>query len=283
VPQTARSATEVARTGIIFLAGLIYVSLLWSGLPTLLPAPLNEFAFLHDKLIGDWWRSHVQIPGPTNRSHYLLWAASSVATGLLIPIACLLVARRRLSEMGLGWPNRLGWRFTAAGIVLSIPFGLWVLAENPQAMADVWRDFRYIGVCGGIVMIPEHFLICGVFVALLLPERKLPEVVSVARADGSMFCRSLQWLGLAQLPQENGRHPVLAWFGLTPATLFAILSSGLLFMIAHVGEPGLELALALPGGAAVAYITLRSHSIWPGVLAHYALNLIPLGLWLMFR
>ena len=281
--RTTHRATSVTLTGIIFLVGLIYVSVLWSGLPTLLPAPFNEFAFLHEKLIGDWWRGHVHIPGPSNRSHYLLWAASSVATGFLIPIAVLLMARRRLSDMGLGRPNRLGWRFTAAGIVLAIPFGLLVLADNPQAMAEVWKDFRYIGMCGGIVMIPNHFLIGGVFVALLLPERKLPEAVSIMPVEGNPIRRGLRWVGLAQRPHERADPRWLAWFGLTPASLFAILASGLLFMIAHVGEGGLELALALPGGAAIAYMTLRTHSIWPGLLAHYALNLIPLGLWLLFR
>lgn len=283
VTKTPRPMRNAILSGLIFFGGIIYISSFWSGLPTLLPAPLNGFAFLHEKLIGAWWRAHIHVPGPAYRCDYLFWAANSLVIGLIIPFAALALAGRRLSDMGLGWPNRLGRRFTGAGVVLSIPFGLWFLAVSPQAIAEVWKDFRYIGLCGGIAMIPEHFLICGVFVALLLPERKLPEDVPLTPADGSTIRRCLRWLGLAQSPQGTGRHAALAWFGLTPATLFAVLASGLLFLIAHVGEHGLELALAMPGGAAVAYMTLRSRSIWPGLLAHYALNLVPLGLWLLLR
>lgn len=289
-PKTALPATNTLRpvrkaivTGLIFIVGLIYVSVLWSNLPNLLPAPINRFAFLHDKLIGDWWRGHVHVSGPAYRNNYLYWVASNLLIGLVIPVVVLLLAQRRLSDMGLGWPNRLGRRFTGAGIVLSIPFGLWVLTDNPRAIAEVWNDFRYIGLCSGIAMIPEHFLICGFFVALLLPERKLPENVPLMPVEGRMIRRCLRWLGLARSPSGTGRHAALAWFGLTPASLFAILASGVLFLVVHVGEPGLELALAMPGGVAVAYMTLRSRSIWPGLLAHYALNLVPLGLWLLLR
>jgi membrane protease YdiL (CAAX protease family) len=279
----ASGRRQLVVTGLIFVCGLVYGSVLWSGLPTLLPSPINEYGFLFEKLVGDWWRNTVHLPGPPSRSHYVLWAAGRVVTGFVLPIAALVMARRRLTDMGLGWPNRLGRRFILAGIVLSIPFGLWVLAADSHSMTDVWNDFRYVGVCGGIVMIPEHFFICGLFVALLLPERKLPEVVPVPPVKGPMFRHGLAWLGFGPSTADNVRHPVLSWFGLTPACLFAILASGLLFMFTHIGEPGLELALSLPGGTAIAYITLRSHSIWPGLLAHYALNLIPLGLWLMFR
>ncbi len=281
VSNTPRPAHSAVRSGLIFFGGLIYVSAFWSGLPTLLPAPLNGCAFLHDKLIGAWWRAHVQVPGPTYRCDILFWAASSLVIGLIFPIAILAMSGSRLSDIGLGRPNRLGRRFTAAGMLLSIPFGLWFLAVSPQAIAEVWKDFRYIGLCGGINMIPEHFLICGFFLALLLPDRKLPEDDSLLPADGPANLRCLRWLGLAQSTQGNGRQGLLAWFGLTPASLFAVMASGLLFLIAHVGEHGLELALAFPGGVAMAYMTFRSHSIWPGLLAHYALNLVPLGLWLL--
>ncbi|HKQ47967.1 MAG TPA: CPBP family intramembrane glutamic endopeptidase [Phycisphaerae bacterium] len=270
-------------TGLIFTVGLIYVSVFWSRLPNLLPAPFDGYLFLHERLIGAWWRRHVHVSGPAYRSEYVFWAASNVVIGLVIPLAVLVLARRRWSDMGLGWPNRLGRRLTAAGIALSIPFGLWVLADNPQGIEEVWNDFRYIGLCGGIAMIPEHFLICGFLLALLLPERKLPEIVPLLPAEGGMIRRCLRWLGLAPSLSGVGRHAALAWFGLTPASLFAILASGVLFLVVHVGEPALELALAMPGGVAVAYMTLRSHSIWPGLLAHYALNLVPLGLWLLLR
>ena len=41
--------------------------------------------------------------------------------------------------------------------------------------------------------------------------------------------------------------------------------------------------MSFPGGVAVAYVTLRSHSIWPAILAHWTMNLIPLGLLALSR
>jgi len=55
-----------------------------------------------------------------------------------------------------------------------------------------------------------------------------------------------------------------------------LLVSGALFAAVHFGKPRLELALSMPGGLAVAYLTLRSHSIWPAIVAHYALNAVAL-------
>jgi len=268
---------------LVFVVAAIYVCASWSRLPSYFPAPLNQFSFVHDKLIGAWWRGHVVPQGPAYRSDYLLWAANSVVIGLLVPLALLTVARKSPSDMGLGRPNALGSRFTVAAVLLSVPFGLWVLVDNPRAMAQVWNDFRYIGLCGGVAMIPEHFLLCGVIVALLLPERKLPRNVPLAPVEGAAPKRLLRWLGLAQETRVGGPGTALAWLGLTRASLAAILGSGLLFLVVHIGEPRVELLLAFPGGAAIAYLTLRCRSIWPGVLAHYALNLIPLGIWLLFR
>jgi len=267
----------------VFVAAAIYVCAFWSRLPGYLPTPLNQFAFLHERLIGAWWREHVVPQGPAYRSEYLLWAANSVVIGLLVPLALIAVARKSPSDMGLGWPNALGLRITLAAILLSVPFGLWVLAADPPAMAQVWHDFRYIGLCGGVAMIPEHFLLCGVTVALLLPERKLPRDVPLAPVEGAALKRLLRWLGLAQETPDNRHGVLLAWLGLTPASSTAILGSGLLFLIVHIGEPRVEFLLAFPGGVAIAYMTVRCRSIWPGLLAHYALNLIPLGIWLSFR
>jgi hypothetical protein len=267
----------------IFAAGFVYVSAFWSRLPGYLPAPLHRLSFVHVQLIGDWWHRNIVPAGPAYRSDYLLWAANSVVVGLLIPLALLGIVGTSPKDMGLGRPNVLGARFIWVAVLLSAPLGLWLLADQPAAIAEVWDDFRYKGLCGGIAMIPEHFLICGIMVALLLPERRLPLGVPLAPVEGTASKRLLRWLGLAQEVPVGGGVPWLAWWGLSPAAFAAIVGSGFLFLVVHIGEPGLEVLLSFPGGTAVAYMTLRCRSIWPGLLAHFALNLIPLGIWLLFR
>ena len=239
--------------------------------------------FLHWRLLGTWWSQHVLEAQPASR--LVFWAASNVVLGMMVPAGLLFLSGRRLREMGMGRPNELGWRFTLVGGLLSVPFGLWLVANAPQAVAEVWRDFLYVAPCAGAVIIAEHFLISGVFAVLMLPGRRLPARAPIAPVGGAPIRRLLRWLGLAQPTDASNEPRVLAWFGLTKPALFGVVASAVLFFTVHVGQDNqwLELVLSFPGGALMAYMTLRCRSIWPGVLAHYALNLIPLGLWLAFR
>ena len=216
-------------------------------------------------------------------SQLLFWGATSLVLGLVVPAAVLLLSGWRLGDLGLGWPNQLGRRFILAGVVLSIPFGMWLLVEAPWAIARAWGEFPYLGPCAGLAMLGEHSLLSGIFAALLLPGRRLPASVPTAPVQGPRWQRLLRWLGLAQPAGMSDEPRVLAWLGLTVPEVFAILASAMMFLMIHVSkESRLELLLAFPGGAVMAYMTLRCRSIWPGLVAHYALNLIPLGLWRAF-
>jgi hypothetical protein len=127
-------------------------------------------------------------------------------------------------------------------------------------------------------MVPEHFLICGVTVAVLLPERRLPEHVPLADPTGPWWRSGLRWLGLAQ---SGGT--TLGWAGLTIESLAAITLSGVAFGIVHFGKEIPELILSFPGGVAVAYVTLRCGSIWPALVAHWTMNLVPAAMILIYH
>jgi hypothetical protein len=221
---------------LLLVCGAFYISLFWGRAATLLPEPLDRWADLLYPRIASWKST--------------------------TPL-----------DAGLGWPNALGKRLTVVGILASIPPGLWLVLGTPGQQPTISLGIH--DICALASMVPEHFLICGTYVALMLPERRLPHPVPVAPVQGGAARRVFRWLGLAQPEGRRSRSGLLAWFGLSGASLFAILASGALFGMVHVGKPSLELGLSFPGGVAVAYVTLRSHSIWPGLVAHWSLNLVP--------
>lgn len=160
--------------------------------------------------------------------------------GLLTPAASLaLFYKRSPADLGLRLPDARGWRGTLAGVVLSIPVGLAITALVPPNE----NDFAY--AVRTLSMLPEHFLICGVGVALLLPARSLLH------------------------PRENSKSG--------PASVVAIFGSAALFVAAHVGARPLELGFSAPLGLLFAYMTWRTASIWPALLVHWSLNLAPLA------
>ena len=247
---------------LLLVCGVLYISLFWGRAATLLPGPLDCWGELCYPRIASW---KSQTP--------VLWLGAHVAIGLVAPMLLLAALRRTPLDAGLSWPNVLGRRLTVVGILASIPPGLWLTLSIPGQPPTVSLGIN--DACALAAMVPEHFLICGTYVALMLPRRRLPHPAAVAPVEGHAAKRVFRWLGLAQPRGQRSNNGLLAWFGLSGASLFAILASGALFGMVHVGKPPLELALSFPGGVAVAYLTLRSHSIWPALLAHWSLNLLP--------
>lgn len=254
---------------LLVAVGAVYLSAFWGNAAALLPEPLNAWGTLCRRPLGVWYRQSVT-----------LMVAVQFVIGLVVPAVLMKLGGRRLTDVGIGMPNVLGWRLVLVSAAISVPFGLWLLAAYPNLARQPLITKHHLG--GLLAIIPEHFLICGVYVAVLLPGRRFPDRVPVAATAGPLVTRVLRWLGLAQ-PAPPGANRVLAWFGLTAASLFAIVASGVLFAMVHVGKAALELVLSLPGGVAVAYVTLRSRSIWPAVLAHWTMNLVPLGLLHLLR
>jgi len=110
----------------------------------------------------------------------------------------------------------------------------------------------------------------------MLPDRRLP-AVPVGAVEGPWSQRGFRWLGLAQ---PGARNAGLSWSGLTAES---VVASGVIFGLAHIGKADvMEVGLSLPGGIAVAYVTLRARSIWPAVIAHLTMNVIPMAMSALF-
>jgi hypothetical protein len=261
---------------VVCVFGVLYTTAFWGRAGEWLPGGLGRWCQLQRHVIDASWAGDVlgSMSKPARRQ--LLWAVGDAVIGIVVPAIVLAVIGRGMRDAGIGWPNRLGRRFVLVSVILSVPFGVWLLATMPRRIAlgelGVWY---YVNL---LRMIPEHFWICGAFVALLLPGRRLP-VVSAAPVEGGAVKRSLRWVGLAQPAEAGGGNRGLAWFGLDGWSLAAILASGVVFGLVHIGKPhGLEVGLSFPGGVVVAYMTLRARSIWPAIVAHWTMNLVPLVL-----
>lgn len=255
----------------IAVAGALYVTLFWGSALTYLPHGPSDWAGPMRRTMSRLYAREVP-----------LWLALQFVVGF-VPAAGVMVWQRSVSSVGLGWPNVLGRRLIATSVLISIPFGFWLMATaRPGQHLSREQIERYLILLTAVI--PEHVLICGTLVALMLPGRRLPEAVPLAPVSGSSLLRGLRWLGLAQPRASGGGGGLLNWFGLTGESLLAIVWSGIVFWLAHLGKRDLtEVALALPGGVAVAYVTLRSRSIWPAIIAHCTMNLIPLGILCLFR
>jgi hypothetical protein len=163
-----------------------------------------------------------------------------------------------------------------AGMASSVPVGLWITALVPPSGSDLTYVVRLL------VMLPEHFLICGVGVALLLPGGRLPDPPQQLGDHGAGLRRIASRLHAIMPSPADGHVPLFGRLGLPPASLLAILGSAALFVAVHVGARSEELAFSAPMGIFCAYVTWRTASIWPALLAHWSLNLAPLVLRVVF-
>ncbi len=238
-----------------------YCTLFWSSLWERLPAPFSVWGRAVRRELWSIWRD-----SPID------WLRLTIVQAIVVPCVVMACVGRSPQDFGLGWPNRLGWRLAWISVIISIPFGWWLIHADPGEPTHHVSYEMWVTLAG---IIPEHALICGLFVTVFLPglslHRARPPVLT---GGASVTTRAFRRLGLAQPPREGGSR-VLGWFGLNGRALWAISASGVLFFAVHFGKDLAELATSLPGGVAIAYVTLRSRSIWPAVVAHWALNLIP--------
>ncbi len=215
------------------------------------------------------------------------WALVSLAMGLVLPwLIMALIGRGRPRDLGLRWPNRVGWRLIAVGYLGSLPL-LALMASSPATRAYYQHDVAHwsLGRVFGpylMVLIAEHFLFHGVLLAVLRPGRRWPTVPTPAPADGTIARRVVRWIGLAQ-PTDGARglRRLGRWIGLPDACWWALLLQTALFGLVHVGKSPAELAMSFPGGLAMGYVAYRCNSWLVPIILHAgtALSVLVLIRW----
>jgi membrane protease YdiL (CAAX protease family) len=259
----------------LFALCVAYVQPIWGAL-AFFPEVLRKWGHFYYPLVGPWWTNHVLLSRTPGERQMALFLTASCVLAMIIPGIVLWLVGRAPTDTGLAVPNRLGWRIIFVSVAGSIPFGFWFTRDAAFNPNEPLITPSY--VLSLLTMIPEHFFICGVVTALMLPSRRLPNPVPLAPISGSRPVRFLRWIGLAQPASAPSASRALSWFGLSARQLVAILASGIIFGLIHVGKPDqLEVVLSFPGGVTVAYVTLRARSIWPAILAHWSMNLIPVA------
>jgi len=63
----------------------------------------------------------------------LLELTIDILLGFLVPAAVVRLSGRRLGDMGISLPNAFGKRMILTSVMISIPFGFWILA-TPVAL-----------------------------------------------------------------------------------------------------------------------------------------------------
>ncbi len=198
--------------------------------------------------------------------------------GVAIPWAAMAVLRRgRLRDLGWRAPNRFGWRILVVGYLVAAPFLIWMV--NSPGFTQYYMHQLRAGLfgflCGYFVnMFAEHFLFHGVMLGAFRAGHRWPEPQETPEPRGRGVRRVLQWFGLDQpVGDTGGWHRVEVWVGLPTGCVTAIVITGLLFGIVHLGKDTRELFLSVPGGMASAYLAYRTDS-W---LTPFALHLATAG------
>lgn len=251
---------------------LIYLTSFMGRAGLLMPAPLDNWHYIYVRGLMRWSDGANQLLR-SGENIALYTGVEAFVLGLIVPAALFGLCRRRSpAALGLRLPNQLGWRWTLAGAALSVPVGLWITGLVPPTGSNTQYAINMLG------MLPEHFMIFGIGIALLLPECRLPQPspsVGDRDAGRSFMIRPRNFL---KFGSELSKGSLLERLALTPTSLLAILGSTALFVFIHVGAQPVEVAFSGVIGFYFAYVTWRTGSIWPAFLIHWSLNLAPMGL-----
>lgn len=212
-----------------------------------------------------------------------------VLTAGVVPWVLMAAGGRwRPGDLGIRRPNRYGWRLLSAGYVVALPFQVWMARGARFAdpyLAQLQRDGALAFATFFLVsMAVEHFLIQGVVLAACRPDRRWTSARDEGASGGPALGRVFRWMGLAQRAEGRGAAERLAAFlGLIPSSLPAVLVSGLMFGLVHLGKHPRELLLSLPGGLGVAWMACRSDTWLIPFGLHLATAATTLGLMLWSR
>lgn len=243
---------------------VVYFSSFWGQAALLLPAPLDDWYGVFYRILTVWWHLDIAAALPGTDSFALYSIVEAFILGFLIPFAALKIAGRSLMDMGLARPKLQAMAVFFITLVVAIATGFWLSA----AVTSPWGTPLY-EVLELLSMVPEHFFFFAVVLMLMLPERRLVKPTSLNRQSG--------------LDADSVRFPELSWrfVRLNERETFAVVISAALFQLAHAGTQPLEALLSFPAGLVFAYLTLSMGSIWPALLIHWVLNLIPYSWYLL--
>ncbi len=201
-------------------------------------------------------------------SFFLRHGTYLIAYGLAVPwIVATVISRGRPRDLGIRLPQAPAGRLLALSVCIAMPFLIWMVF-SPGIADDYVPQFRR-GMIPAMSyylanMSAEHFLLHGLALALFRPGLRWPaEAPPLSPSEGHWFVRMLRWIGLAQdVEGRRGMAAVVRWMGLTEGCVPAIIGSGALFGLVHVGKDPRELLLSIPGGFASAYLAYRTGSMF---------------------
>ncbi len=265
----------------------IYLSLFWVNVRPWMPQSLRYMRQGFLLGISDLINLAAKAAGHSPPGSRWLWALISLFMGIVVPwVFMALIGRGTPREIGLRWPNRVGWRLIGVGYVVALP-ALLVMAWSPDMTSYYRRELTHqtIGQFVGTYMtvfVAEHFFFHGVLLALLRADRRWPVVSEPAAVEGSWPRKVARWVGLAQPTGDAvGIRGVARWIGLPDGCLWAMLMQSALFGWIHLGKAPAEFAFSFPGGLALAYVAYRCNSMMVPMVLHLATGLTTLGLiWL---
>ena len=251
----SKSKQDWVVTAALLLLLIVYVFSFWGQAARLLPAPFDNWHNIYFRLLSDWWYGLTAAWVSSRDAAAFFWAIEAYLLAFLLPIAVLRAANKNPADVGLRFPRKgttwLGLGLASPTVLLGIYLSI--------ATEDPWASVLYEAL-ELAAMLPEHFMVFGILIAVLLPNRRFAREHLANRA-GSQQQSKAEWKNHLSLN--------------TPE-ITAVCVSGIVFQLIHLGVPSLEVLLALPAGLLFAYATICTQSIWPALIMHWALNLIPM-------
>ena len=236
--MTVRGSLRNAET---FLFCVLCVTGLWGQAGRLLPAPFDDWYSIPYRVVGHFLIGLLPARLTLEETLALYQVIEAYILAFLLPLLLLGSLGLAAAGTGLRRPAYKGAWVTLVGVLLTLPVGFWLATVTVDPWGSALKEFlQYLS------LLPEHFLIFGVCGALLLPERRLG------------------W------PPRGSQQ--------TASALFAVLATGVIFGLVHIGGPHPEeIVASFALGLLFASMTILSGSVWPAIVAHCTLNLIPMA------
>lgn len=214
---------------------------LWGQAARMLPAPFDDWYAIPYRAFG---HSIVgALPSALSQETRLaLWhCLEAYVFAFLLPLLLLRSFRLTPARAGLRRPLNRGVKLTLAGILCTLPVGFYLATTIADPWGSPLRESLLF-----LTLLPEHFLVFGVFGVLLMPQREL-----------------------AWPSRESGQ---------AAGALFALIATSTIFLLIHVGARNdAEVIASLVNGIVFSAVTIGSGSIWPAIIAHCTLNLVPMA------